>query len=82
MFLRICSLILFLLFACFSVEVAAQESDTARLEAQIASLTKLVKTLSTRVEQLENEKSFEREIAAVPVQPAPVHSQTPSNAGG
>lgn len=75
-------LVLLVILAGRAWPASATESraEVEELKAQIASLTKLVETLSARVEQLEQAGEFSRELAAQ-TPPSPSPRVTPSNSG-
>ncbi|HOT27115.1 MAG TPA: hypothetical protein PLU72_02925 [Candidatus Ozemobacteraceae bacterium] len=71
-----------ILITLSSAAFGGQEDRTARLEADVASLTELVKKLSARIEQLENATSFEREIAAAAPTSQPVQTRPAVQSSG
>lgn len=75
-------LLVYILFFITTAVFATEEDRTAKLEADVASLTELVKALSAKIEQLENEKSFERIIAASASKSLPVAARPAIQSAG
>jgi len=63
-----------------SAAPVAAAHEIEDLKGQVASLTRLVETLSARLEELENARAFEKELAAMP-SPAPAQGGRPAGTG-
>ncbi len=70
-----------MMFSALAAYAAEPAPEVIELKAQIASLTRLVETLSARVEQLEQAGEFSRELAQSPATVSPAPRAAPSASG-